>query len=91
MGTFSEISAVLSLGTNVLATILVGVKAWYVLRSFLHGCMEVHFRARQHRSMMCGRSGDKRKARVAKAFLLLLESGTIYSVLLVRLCLRYAA
>ncbi|KAM5533212.1 hypothetical protein V8D89_013168 [Ganoderma adspersum] len=68
-GAVAEISAVLSLGTNVLATTLIGVKAW------------------QHRSMLCARSGSKRKARVAKAFALLLESGTMYSVLLILLVL----
>nr|VWP00945.1 FAD-dependent monooxygenase DEP2 (EC (Depudecin biosynthesis cluster protein 2) [Ganoderma boninense] len=68
-GAIAEISAVLSLGTNVLATVLIAVKAW------------------QHRSMLRGRSGSKRKARVAKAFCLLLESGTMYSVLLILLVL----
>ncbi|PIL36019.1 hypothetical protein GSI_01679 [Ganoderma sinense ZZ0214-1] len=68
-GAIAEISAVLSLGTNVLATILIGVKAW------------------QHRSMLRGHSGSRRKARVAKAFCLLLESGTMYSILLILLVL----
>ncbi|KAI1795529.1 hypothetical protein LXA43DRAFT_724729 [Ganoderma leucocontextum] len=69
VGTFSEISAVLSLGTNVLATCLIGFKAW------------------QHRKMLRSSLGGNRKARVAKAFILLLESGTIYAVLLILLVL----
>ena len=46
--------------------------------------VDVDSRTRQHRSMLRGHSDSKRKARIAKAFFLLLESGTIYSILMVR-------
>ena len=64
---------------------LVCLPVWFVV---VRGYTHADFRARQHRSMLCARSGSKRKARVAKAFALLLESGTMYSVLLVSFRLK---
>ncbi|PIL26784.1 hypothetical protein GSI_11120 [Ganoderma sinense ZZ0214-1] len=65
-GFFVNACAALSLALNLLATALIGYKAW-VHRRLLRG----HFG--------CGR----RKSRVLKALALLVESGTVYCLLLI--------
>ncbi|KAM5539188.1 hypothetical protein V8D89_007061 [Ganoderma adspersum] len=74
-GFFVNACAVLSLALNILATGLIGYKAWCGIYAYIH---------RVHRRLLRGHFGHgRRKSRVVKALALLVESGTIYCLLLI--------
>ena len=96
-GFFVNACAVLSLALNILATGLIGYKAWCVPCAPTAGCaIGIDFGRiyapcidRVHRRLLRGHFGHgRRKSRVVKALALLVESGTIYCVLLVSLVPR---
>ncbi|KAM5539185.1 hypothetical protein V8D89_007058 [Ganoderma adspersum] len=73
-GFFVNACAVLSLALNILATSLIGYKAWV------------------HRQLLRGHFGQgRRKSRVVKALALLVESGTIYCLLLISVVVYQAS
>ena len=88
---YAQISAVLSLSTNVLATSLIAYKTWYVLAMPLpcsNAFLSCRHIKREHRQLMKQHFAEEvNSSRVLKVLALLIESGCIYCALLVRIIL----
>ncbi len=88
---FVKASAILSLATNALATVLIAYKAWCVLRRLSpFAVLMTIVPTREHKQLVKKLfSAAGTKSRVLNALALLVESGSIYCALVVIRGLAY--
>ena len=79
---FGLAASVLSLATNMVATILIGCKAWCVMHCYYSLFRLIDLSdAREHAKIMGSVSSLKRSSRVEKILIFLVESGTVYCII----------
>ena len=74
------VSLGVSLATNTIAVVLIGVKAWYVVYMGARMALQLLNSVRKHRRMLKEQLGIKRNTRTMKILALLVESGGVYSM-----------
>lgn len=74
------VSLGVSLATNTIAVVLIGVKAWYVVYTSASIALQLLSSVRKHRRMLKEQLGIKRNTRTMKILALLVESGGVYSM-----------